>query len=144
MANPVCEVLLTKTPLRPPDLLPHGSGGIVDFLGAVRPAEGQRAITGITYEAHCDMAAHQMEKIAREAAARFRLDQAMIHHRTGFVAVGEASVFVRTASPHRFEAYRASQWMMDELKKRVPIWKRPQFTQEVGTTWSEAESLTTR
>ena len=128
MAIPVCEVILTDAALRPPAQSHYGSGAIVDFFGAVRPVEGNGEISGIEYEAHQMMACHQLERIAREAIERFRLDCAIIHHRIGFVPAGEASVFVRTTSRNRAEAYRANQWMMDELKKSVPIWKRPRFT----------------
>jgi molybdopterin synthase catalytic subunit len=140
MANPVCEVILTDAALR---ALPHshyGSGAIVDFFGAVRPLEGDAEISGIEYEAHRQMAGHQLEKIAREAIERFRLDCAIVHHRLGFVPAGEASVFVRTTSRNRAEAYRANQWMMDELKKSVPIWKRPRFAS--GRTCDSTEANT--
>jgi molybdopterin synthase catalytic subunit len=142
MANPVCEVILTDAALR---ALPHshyGSGAIVDFFGAVRPLEGEAQILGIDYEAHQTMASHQLEKIAREAIARFHLDCAMVHHRLGFVPTGEASVFVRTTSRNRAEAYRANQWMMDELKKSVPIWKRPRFTPARTDSETQAEPAT--
>ena len=142
MANPVCEVMLTDAALR---ALPHshyGSGAIVDFFGAVRPLEGDAEISGIEYEANQTMASHQLEKIAREAIERFRLDCAMVHHRLGFVPAGEPSVFVRTTSRNRAEAYRANQWMMDELKKNVPIWKRPRFTSgpKSDSTQAQAEA----
>ena len=75
------------------------------------------------------MAAHQMEQIAREALSKFEVDGVTIHHRTGFVSAGEASVLVRTESQHRAEAYRANEWIMNQLKMRVPIWKHPQFVQ---------------
>ena len=65
--------------------------------------------------------------IAEPAADRFGLDLVIIHHRIGFIAVGEASCFLRVASPHRSEGFQASQWIVDELKKKAPIWKRPRF-----------------
>lgn len=127
MANPVCKVLLTDAPLHAPQAAYYGSGAVVDFFGAVRPLEDGREISGIEYEAHEAMASHYMEQIARDAIQRFNLDSAIVHHRVGFVPTGEASVLVRTTSRNRIEAYRANQWIMDELKKRVPIWKRPKF-----------------
>jgi molybdopterin synthase catalytic subunit len=143
MANPVCEAILTDAALRIPPHSHYGSGAIVDFFGAVRPLEGDAQISGIEYEAHQTMASHQLEKIAREAIARFQLDCAIVHHRLGFVPTGEASVFVRTTSRNRSEAYRASQWMMDELKKSVPIWKRPRFTsgRKSGQTQTEPATV---
>src|SRR2546421_4526618 len=139
MANPVCEVLLTKAALQPPNFDGNGSGAVLDFMGLVRPLENGRQISGIEYEAHPEMAPHQMEQIAREALTKFELDGVIIHHRTGYVRMGEASVLVRTESRHRAESYRANEWIMTELKKRVPIWKHPRFAQ--SQSWSEAESL---
>lgn len=127
MANPVCEVLITGDSLHPSRPNCRGSGAVLDFLGIVRPLEDGREITGIHYEAHAAMAIHQMERIAQQAIAAFNLNSAVIHHRVGFVEAGEASVFVRTASRNRAEGYQANAWIMDELKKHVPIWKQPQF-----------------
>lgn len=119
----------------------QGSGAIVDFFGAVRPLEDGHEISGIDYEAHQTMASHQMERIARDAIQRFNLDSAIVHHRIGFVPAGEASVFVRTTSRNRAEAYRANQWMMDELKTKVPIWKKPKFIAAANVSREEAESV---
>ena len=127
MANPVCEVFLTDAPLEPVALPTDGSGAILDFFGAVRLMENGHELSGIDYEAHREMAAHQLESIAREAATKFGLNSAIVRHRLGFVPVGEPSVFVRTASRNRGECYRANEWIMAELKERVPIWKRPRF-----------------
>ncbi|HEV3409544.1 MAG TPA: molybdenum cofactor biosynthesis protein MoaE, partial [Chthoniobacterales bacterium] len=80
-------------------------------------------ISGIEYEAHYAMAEHQLRSIADECTQRFDLRQVIVQHRTGFVPMGEAPLFVRIGSRHRAEAFRASQWLVDELKKRVPIWK---------------------
>src|SRR5205085_9936760 len=113
MANTVCEVLLTDGVLQRPQHDCRGSGAMVDFFGIVRPLEDNAEISGIEYEAHRVMATHQMEQIARDAIAKFRLNSALIHHRVGFVATGEASVFVRTTSRNRAESYAANEWMME-------------------------------
>jgi len=76
------------------------------------------------------MAEHQLKRIAEQAVARFGLKLVILRHRIGFIAVGEPSLLLRVASPHRSEGFRASQWIVDELKKKVPIWKRPRFTVE--------------
>jgi len=129
MANSVCEVLLTEAPLdAPPQKQNVDAGAIVDFFGVVRKLEDGREIEGIEYQAHREMAEHQLRQIADQATEMFRLQLAIIHHRIGFVAVGEPSLFLLVASPHRGEAFRASQWIVDELKKKAPIWKRPRFT----------------
>ena len=103
------------------------AGAVIDFWGVVRPTEHGREIEGIDYEAHREMAEHQLNRIAEQASARFGLKRVIIHHRIGFVAVGEASLFLRVATLHRSEGFQASQWIVDELKKKVPIWKRPRF-----------------
>ena len=128
MANFVCEVLLTEGPLEaPPQGHDADAGAIVDFWGVVRRLEGGREIEGIEYESHREMAEHQLRQIANDAAEKFQLQLVIIYHRIGFIAVGEPSLFLRVASTHRSEGFRAGQWMVDELKKKVPIWKRPRF-----------------
>ena len=142
MANVVCEISVTQEPLaaRMRDIA--GAGAIVDFWGAVRPIEDGREIEGIDYDAHREMAEHQLKRIAEQAAERFGLKLVIVHHRTGFIAVGEASLFVRVASPHRSEGFRASRWIVDELKKKVPIWKRPWFKLENIRHASRSEEAT--
>src|SRR5260370_38468537 len=145
MANPVCEVLLTEARLKAPrgDVDPSthstslrarlslrtslAAGAAVDFWGIVRGTEDGRGIDGIEYEAHQAMAEHQLTLIAQRAIEKFALELIVIHHRIGFIAAGEASLFVRVASRHRAETFRASQWAVDELKRKVPIWKRPKY-----------------
>ena len=131
MANFVCEVLLTEAPLdAPPQNHDVDAGAMVDFWGVVRRLEDGREIEGIEYEAHREMAEHQLRQIAEQAAENFRLRVVIVHHRVGFIAVGEPSLYLRLASLHREEAFRASQWIVNELKKKVPIWKKPRFTRE--------------
>src|SRR5436190_16890802 len=127
MANVVYEISVTQAPLaaRVSDIA--GAGAVVDFWGVVRPIEHGREIEGIDYETHREMAEHQLKRIAEQAAKRFELKLVIVHHRIGFVAVGEASLFLRVGSSHRSEGFRASQWIVDELKRKVPIWKRPRF-----------------
>ena len=140
MANSLCEVLMTDAPLEALKSNFAGVGAIVDFWGAVRGLENGREIEGIDYEAHCEMAEHQLKRIAEQAVERFRLQVVIIHHRIGFIAVGEPSLFLRVASPHREEAFRASQWIVTELKKKVPIWKRPRFKANVVAGVGDAGS----
>lgn len=128
MANSLCEVLLTdvrlEAPARQVDLT---AGAVVDFWGAVRGLEDGRQIAGIEYEAHRAMAEHQLGLVAEEAVKKFRLEQVIVHHRIGFVGTGEASLFLRVGAEHRAAGFEASQWIVDELKRRAPIWKRPKF-----------------
>jgi molybdopterin synthase catalytic subunit len=132
MANILCEVWLTEAPLLARDTAVAGAGAIVDFWGVVRRLEDGREIQGIEYEAHREMAEHQLKRIAEQAREGFQLQLLIIYHRIGFVAVGEASLLVRVASLHRAEAFRASQWLINELKVKVPIWKQPRFKIDKG------------
>jgi molybdopterin synthase catalytic subunit len=106
------------------------AGAVIDFWGVVRRLEDGCEIEGIEYEAHREMAEHQLKRIGKQATEKFSLQVVIIHHRIGFIAVGEPSLFLRVMSLHRGEAFRASQWIVDELKKKVPIWKRPRFKAE--------------
>jgi molybdopterin synthase catalytic subunit len=126
MANSVSQVLLTDAQLvTPREDVDLAAGAIVDFWGVVRKLEDGREIEGIDYQAHETMAKHQMQLIADVAVEKFRLQQVLLHHRIGLVAAGEASLFVRVRSQHRAAAFEAGKWIVDELKKKVPIWKRP-------------------
>jgi molybdopterin synthase catalytic subunit len=133
MAISVCEVSLTESALNLPEREDDpGAGAVVVFWGAVRALEEGREIRGIEYEAHRAMAEHQMRIVAENAAVKFGLREVVLRHRIGFVAAGEPSVVVRVGSGHRGAAFDASRWIMDELKKVVPIWKRPVFKEEVS------------
>jgi molybdopterin synthase catalytic subunit len=137
MANSVSQVLLTEARLQAPkEDVDLTAGAIVDFWGVVREIEDGREVDGIDYEAHRAMAEHQMKVIAHTAAETFRLNQVRLHHRIGFVGAGEASLFLRVRAQHRGAAFEASQWIVDELKKKVPIWKKPAFAK--ATAWPAA------
>ena len=142
MANVVCEISVTQAPLgaRVNDIA--GAGAVVDFWGVVRSLEDGREIDGIDYDAHREMAEHQLKRIAEQAAKQFGLKLVIIHHRIGFITVGKPSLFLRVASSHRSEGFRASQWIVDELKKKVPIWKRPRFKLESYRQTSRSEAAT--
>jgi molybdopterin synthase catalytic subunit len=128
MANSVYEVLITGSRLKAPtNDVDLGAGAIVDFWGVVRQLEDGREIEGIDYEANTTMAHHQLQTIAEESAQNFDVNKVIVHHRIGFVPVGEPSLFLQVRAPHRAAAFEASKWIVDELKKRVPIWKRPKF-----------------
>jgi molybdopterin synthase catalytic subunit len=128
MANSVCEVLLTKAPLKSPENEGDpAAGAVVVFWGVVRELEDRRKIEGIDYEAHTAMAEHQLQLVAGAATEKFQLQKIMVHHRVGFVPTGQPSLFLQVRAQHRAAAFEASKWIVDELKKTVPIWKRPQF-----------------
>jgi len=128
MAISVCEVSITQSPLDlPARENDPASGAIVDFWGVVRGLEDGRGITGIEYEANRPMAEHQMRSLAEAAIGKFGLVKVLIRHRIGFVPAAEASIVVRVESARRSAAFSATQWIMDELKQTVPIWKNPIF-----------------
>ncbi|MEY2564430.1 MAG: molybdopterin synthase catalytic subunit [Verrucomicrobiota bacterium] len=131
MAISDCEVSITSAPLDLPERASDPEvGAIVDFCGAVRAMEGDREITGIDYEAHPVMAEHQLRTIAETAFKHFGLTRVIIRHRIGFVPAAAASIVVRVESVRRVAAFKANQWIMDELKRSVPIWKHPVFKDE--------------
>ena len=145
MANPVYELLLTRDRLEGPrEIVDLGVGAVVDFWGVVRELEDGREIEGIEYEANTIMAKHQLEKIAKRAASDFPMNLIVIHHRIGFVRTSESSLWVRVAARHRAEAFAASQWIVDELKKTVPIWKKPRFKVKTQRRASHSEPVTAK
>ena len=128
MAISIWEVSIVDGRLEfPGELSDPGSGAVVDFWGRVRGIEDERELKGITYEVHRAMAEHQMNLLAEKATVDFFLIGLVLRHRVGFVEVGEASLFLRVASRHRAAAFAASEWLIEELKQKVPIWKRPVF-----------------
>ena len=128
MATWHSEILITSNALQSlPNRWNGAAGASVDFWGVVRTLEDGREIAGIEYEAHQTMAQRQMEMLAEAARIEFGLEEVTLQHRIGFVAAGEASLFLRVASAHREAAFQASSWIVTELKKKVPIWKRPLF-----------------
>ena len=102
-------------------------GAILLFLGVVREVNDGRGVTGIEYSAYEAMAQRELEAIASEAAERFGSSSVVIVHRLGELALEEASVGIAVAHAHRDEAYALSRWTIEELKRRVPIWKREHY-----------------
>ncbi len=131
MAISNSQILITHAPLLPPpNEWETSAGAVVDFWGVVRALEGGREISGIEYEAHEQMAQNQMEILVTAAREKFPLEAIILRHRVGFVGAGEASLFLRCTSRHRAAAFAGSEWIIAELKKRVPIWKRPLFVRQ--------------
>ena len=132
MTHPACEILLTPAPLEPPPpQFSAASGGVVDFYGVVRGQEENEQISGIEYEAHAEMARHQLDLLCQEALERFPLHGLILHHRTGYIPTAVPSLFLRTSAAHRGPAFEAAQWVIEQLKVRVPIWKHP-LSQNTG------------
>jgi molybdopterin synthase catalytic subunit len=118
--------------------LQHPSdGGIVIFKGVVRDNTRGRRTLCLDYEAYEAMALQQMESLAFEVRGRFAVRGASIVHRLGRLEIGETSVLIVVAAAHRGAAFDACRWMIDTLKKTVPIWKKEYF--EDGAVWADGE-----
>jgi molybdopterin synthase catalytic subunit len=105
-------------------------GASVDFFGVVRGTENGRPIDGIDYQAFVEMAEIELRRIAETVCKDFKLGLVLIHHRIGFVPVGEPSLFVRVTAPHRDAAFTGCRQIIEQLKARVPIWKHPAFCKQ--------------
>ena len=103
----------------------HGTGAAVYFTGVVRGNEEGAAISAIDYEAFTQMAERQFHLLFDEMEKRWPIESVRLVHRIGVVLVNEASLWVEVIAPHRGEAFAACQWLIDEMKRVVPIWKRP-------------------
>ena len=108
-------------------------GGIATFLGCARDFSEGREVSEISFDAYDRMALPEMRKLRDEAIARFGLIDARIVHRLGVVRSGDNIVFIATGAEHRAPALEACHWIIDELKERVPIWKKETTPQ--GDSW---------
>jgi molybdopterin synthase catalytic subunit len=99
------------------------NGASVLFVGTVRDVNDGRAVTGMEYTAYELMAERELARIVEEAANRFETDDVVVEHRLGTLDLGEASVAIAAAHPHRARAFDAARYVIEQLKKRVPIWK---------------------
>jgi molybdopterin synthase catalytic subunit len=118
-------VHLTRHPIDAADLLAEVQsaerGGTCVFLGTVRNDAG---VTGIEYSAYDAMASEEIERILSDAQAQWPEARVTLQHRLGLIPVGEASIAIAAAAPHRAEAFAACRYVIEEVKKRLPIWKK--------------------
>ena len=105
--------------------LSSGMGAAVYFSGVVRGQEGAEAIAALDYSCFVPMAEHQFHRLFDRLAERGSVESVRLVHRIGRVAVGESSLWIEVVSAHRAEAFAACQWVIDEMKQVVPIWKKP-------------------
>jgi molybdopterin synthase catalytic subunit len=103
------------------DVMDSKAGAVVSFIGSVRRERGLKAID---YEAYDEMARIKLEELRAQAIKKFKLTDAVVVHRKGRLKVGEKVVIVACSAPHRKEAFKACEWLISEVKKVVPIWKR--------------------
>ncbi len=117
-----------------------GRGAVVVFLGTVRNQHRGRRVTGLAYSAYRPMAAAALRRIVADLEAGAEGLRAAILHRIGEVPVGEPSVVIAVAAPHRAAAYEASRTALERLKAEAPIWKRERYA-DGGAAWREEEPL---
>ena len=110
-------------------------GAVVTFAGTTRDHNDGAQVISLSYEAYTEMAQRVMCVLFEEAVKRFPITRARVAHRLGDVPVGEASVIVVVASPHRAPAFEACRFLMDRLKDEVPIWKREKLSDGAGERW---------
>ena len=112
-------------------------GAVCVFDGIVRDNTRGRRTLHLDYEAYEEMALEQMRGLAAEAVTKFGVRDVALVHRLGRLVVGETSVLVVVASAHRGAAFDACEWLIDTLKRTVPIWKKEQFVD--GAVWADGE-----
>jgi molybdopterin synthase catalytic subunit len=112
-----------------------GIGAVTTFLGLVRDHNLGRRVLHLEYEAYNALALRGLDLIVSEAAAQWPTVRLAIHHRVGRMEIGEASVAIAAASPHRADAFSASRYAIERIKQIVPIWKHEYF--EGGDVWIE-------
>lgn len=118
------EVVITEEPLgRPTPTFRPDCGAVVEFHGVVRESEQEHAITALVYDAYRPMAERLLREHLEAVLRKHECRAGLVHHRIGTVPVGEASLYVAVASPHRKEALAAVGEFIDRLKTDVPIWK---------------------
>jgi molybdopterin synthase catalytic subunit len=112
-----------------------GDGAVATFVGIVRNENAGRQVLWLEYEAYAPLAIKAFEGIAREAASHWPDVRLVIRHRTGRVEIGEASVVIAAASPHRADAFAACRYAIERIKQIAPIWKHEHFAG--GDVWIE-------
>lgn len=124
---------IVDVPIAPAALLAAvtsaATGATTLFLGTVRDINEGRAVTGIEYSAYTAMATEELQRVADEAAARFDGIRVAVEHRTGTLQLGDVSVAIAVAHARRTPAMDAQRFIIEELKRRVPIWKREHYVE---------------
>jgi molybdopterin synthase catalytic subunit/molybdopterin converting factor small subunit len=135
----VVRAILTDAPLDVARLISEVSaptcGGITSFVGVVRAVDEGRPVVALTYEAYDRVAQEQIAAVAREALQRWPTARIALEHRTGRLVVGEASVAIAVACPHRAEAFACCRHLIDRVKEAVPVWKREEGQAPADARW---------
>jgi molybdopterin synthase catalytic subunit len=118
-----------------------GAGAVVTFIGTVRDEHLGRRVVALDYAAYAPMAERELQAIAEEASRRWAAARVAVAHRVGALALGESSVAIAVSHPHRGPAFDACRWVLETIKRRVPIWKREHYAD--GTiAWVDAREGT--
>lgn len=134
---------VTPDAISPHDVLAHvgddADGASLLFIGVVRDHADGRSVSGMMYEAYVEMAEPVLSDIAREASERLGTDRLAVVHRIGDLRIGEVSVAIAASSPHRAESFDATRYVIEEIKKRLPIWKKEHYT-DGSDGWVEGQT----
>jgi molybdopterin synthase catalytic subunit len=135
---------ITDQPLDPVLLLDAVSrdahGAVLLFIGTVRELNEGRRVSGIRYEAYREMAEAILDQIAEEAEQKVGNCAIAVTHRIGDLAVGEASVMIAVSTPHRAQAFEGNRYIIEEIKKRLPVWKHESYA-EGDSAWVQGRGL---
>lgn len=123
------------------EVMREENGAVVTFLGVVRVSSRGKRVLYLEYDAYPEMAEKVMRQIGQEVAQRWPVQDIAIYHRIGHLEIGEVSLVVAVASPHRQEAFEACHYAVERVKQVVPIWKKEVW--EDGESWVEGEDLAT-
>jgi molybdopterin synthase catalytic subunit len=119
---------LTRTPISLDTLIAEVAqppcGGTCVFLGTVRNGPDEQGVTAIEYSAYEEMVEAEFGRLLADAGARWREARIAVRHRLGTIPVGEASIAIAAAAPHRAQAFEACRYVIEEVKRRVPVWKK--------------------
>ncbi len=131
------NIITQQEPIQIDRLLEQGEspsdGADVLFIGKVRNHSRGKEVLYIDYEIYDSMAIKELNRIADETLAKWKVSRILIIHRYGKVNIGEPSIVIAVSSPHRDESYQGSRYIIDEIKKRVPIWKKEFYSD--GSEW---------
>ena len=122
---------IVERPIDPQRLLAEvaapGNGASLLFVGTVRDVNAGSSVSGLDYSAYSGMAESELASIVAEAAERWNTRDIVVEHRVGALDIGDASVVIVVAHPHRDQAYQASRYIIEELKQRLPVWKQERY-----------------
>jgi molybdopterin synthase catalytic subunit len=122
---------ITRDPIDPAAIMSRvgaaGDGAAILFLGTVRDHNDGRPVSGMRYDSYADMAEKVLGQIADEAALRLGTDRIAVVHRVGELAIGDVSVAIAASAPHRAETFDAARYVIEEIKRRLPVWKQEHY-----------------